>query len=108
MTMTMTTGSTEWKNDYGNNLDVERLREIFAPPDRFRVSEFKYPAATVTSGAMLPGKCFGFLGSVVFEFGENAVRVDADKCVVLPGGSYHLRVDDASDARIVIVWEIPT
>lgn len=106
--MAMTTSITDWKNDYGDSLNVERLREIFAPPDRFRVSEFKYPAATVTSGAMLPGKCFCFIGSVVFEFGENSVRVDANKYAVLPGGSYRLQVDETSDAKVVIVWEIPT
>jgi hypothetical protein len=104
----MTKGVENWRDDYGDDLDVERLREIFAPPDRFRVSEFKYPAATVTSGAMLPGKCFGFFGSVTFWFGDNSIRVDEGKFVVLPGGSYRLQVDGEVDARVVIVWEIPT
>lgn len=106
--MTMATGVSDWKCDYGDNLDVARLKELFSPPERFRVSEFKYPAATVTSGAMLPGKCFAFMGSVIFDFGPNSIRVDAGKYAVLPGGSYQLRVDKEEDARIAMVWEIPT
>lgn len=104
----MTSVVSDWKCDFGDNLDVARLKELFTPPERFRVSEFKYPAATTTSGAMLPGKCFAFMGSVVFDFGANSIRVDADKYAVLPGGSYQLRVDEGGDARIVLVWEIPT
>jgi len=103
----MTTGVSDWKRDYGDNLNVARLKELFAPPERFRVSEFKYPAGTTTSGSMLPGICFAFMGSVIFDFGLNSIRVDVGRYAVLPGGSYHLRVDEGEDARVVIVWEIP-
>jgi hypothetical protein len=97
-----------WKNEYGEDLNVERLRDIFSPPDRYRVSEFMYPAATVTSGAMLGGKCFAFSGSVTFEYGDNRIQIDAGNCAQLPMGSYLLRTEDKGDTKIVIVWEIPT
>ena len=98
----------DWKRDYAEDLDVHQLRGMFLPSERYRVSEFKYSAGTVIGGAMLPGKCFCFLGSVTFEFGEKPFRIDAGKWIQLPGGSYRLRVDESSDSRIILVWEIPS
>jgi mannose-6-phosphate isomerase-like protein (cupin superfamily) len=104
----MNTMVAEWRHDYGQGLDLSRLRERYSPPDRFRVSEYVYPTGTETTSSMLAGKCFVLAGTLVFEFPTFEVTVRQGEFADLPQGTHQLRVVGEQDAKLIFVWEIPT
>ncbi len=87
-------------------LTPNRLRERFPLMDRFRVSEFNYPAGTVFNGSMIAGKCFVFAGAVTYHYDGFDVYLTEGEWAELPAGNYQLTVGRACDANLVCVWEI--
>lgn len=99
---------SSWKDDYGDSLDVEVLRAKFSPPQKFRVSEFKYPAGENYGGSMLSGKCFVLKGNVTYHYDECDIHLVEGEVGQLPQGSYNANVGEDSELEFVVVWEIPT
>ncbi|MEM9360740.1 MAG: hypothetical protein AAGB04_31585, partial [Pseudomonadota bacterium] len=79
---------SSWKDDYGDSLNVELLRAKFAPPQKFRVSEFKYAAGVKYNGSMLPGKCFVLKGNVTYQYDNYEIHLAEGEVGQLPQGSY--------------------
>lgn len=98
---------SSWKDDYGETIDVDTLRTKFSPPEKFRVSEFKYPAGGNYGGSMLSGKCFVLKGDVTYHYDGYDVHLVEGEVGQLPQGSYTADVGEKSDLEFVVVWEIP-
>ena len=98
----------KWSDDYDSSLSVDNLRETFSPADRYRVSEFSYPAGTKLNGSMIAGKCFVLSGSVSYHYDDDEANLATGEWSELPAGSYELTIKDDCDAKLVLVWEIPT
>jgi|GEM_PF-4696437 len=97
-----------WKEKYGENLDVTTLRAAFLPANRYRISEFTYPAGTTINGSMLAGICFTLAGSVYYRYDDSRVRLQAGEWAELPAGSYELEVEGCGEAKLILVWKILT
>ena len=46
-----------WTATHNTELDEASVRSAFQPAEKYRISRFRYPAGTVTSGAMIEGTC---------------------------------------------------
>ncbi len=97
---------SNWRIDYGNDLSIETLRASYSPPNKFRVSRFRYPAGTTINGSMRAGKCFALSGSFTYIYDNCKVTLNSGEWTALPAGRYRLSVAEDCDAELVLVWEI--
>ena len=97
-----------WRSEYGSALDLDVLKARYSPPERFRVTEYCYPAGESITASMRAGKCFVVGGACVYKrIGYEELELSDGDFVELPEGTYQLTVADDGDVRILFVWELP-
>ena len=102
----MNTQIADWRVDFGDNLNVDRLKEIFTTSDHFRVEGSQHPSGARRIGAMMRAKCFVFEGSITFEYVDKSIQILANQYASLPAGSYRFSVDSLCLARFALVWKL--
>ena len=96
----------KWAIDFGFDLNTKKLREIYSPPTRYRISEEIFPINEVVNGTMRPGKCFVISGECIHEFTDQTITLKKGDYVDLPGGDYRLTISNKKETKFVYVWEI--
>jgi hypothetical protein len=99
---------SSWKDCYGEAIDIATLRTKFSPPEKFRVSEYKYLAGESCGGSMLAGKCFVLQGDVTYHYDDCDLHLLEGEVAELPRGSFTLTAGTESDVELILVWEIPS
>jgi hypothetical protein len=98
---------SDWRIDYGEELNLDVLRRIFSPPTRFRVTDHRWPARCEIRRAMRAGKCFMVSGKCKFIFNSKELILNCGEWAELPAGEHTLVNLTDCDAETVHVWEIP-
>lgn len=98
---------SDWRIDYGEELDLLTLKKIFSPPTRFRVSDYRWPPHCEVGRSMRAGKCFVFSGTCKFIFTNSELTLDSGEWAELPTGQHTMVNVSDCEAETVFVLEIP-
>lgn len=98
---------SSWKDCYGETIDIATLQTKFSPPEKYRVSEYKYLAGENCGGSMLAGKCFVLQGEVTYHYDHYDIHLFEGEVAELPQGRFTLTAGQESAVELILVWEIP-
>ena len=91
-------------------LNTEVLSEVAVrsrlPPEKYRVSAYRYPPQAKFSGVMRRGTCHVVAGVCRYIF-ESEVMLQAGDVAELPEGHYSLEVLGEDEVVIILCWELP-
>ena len=94
-----------WNASNDEALSEDAVRSRF-PPEKYRVSAYRYPALTKFNGAMRRGTCH-VLGGTCRYFFDREVTLSAGDVAELPEGTYSMEVVGDDELVIVLCWELP-
>jgi len=90
--------------------NTEALSEVAVrsrfPPEKYRVSAYRYPPEAKFGGVMRRGTCHVVAGACRYIF-EIDVRLQAGDVAELPEGHYSLEVLGQDEVVIILSWELP-
>jgi hypothetical protein len=73
-----------------------------------RVSKYTYPADDEVEGTSKPCRGYVLAGRIVLRSNHGVASFETGNVFEFAGGDYVLKVDNASDATVIWVWELPT
>jgi hypothetical protein len=88
-------------------LSVESIEALHQPPEHFRISQRRYPAAKTFQGAAQAGRHYVLSGGCSFTVGDQTWELRAGDIADIPEGRYEFRVLGDGPAELVSVWELP-
>jgi hypothetical protein len=96
----------KWQDVGSRELSVENIRQLFQPPEDYRISPEKYLPGTEFGGFTRAGRCFIVEGSVRFVFGTDDVTLVAGDVLDFPSGKFSIAVVGTDKLVFVKVWNL--
>lgn len=97
----------QWNENESGQLSLKKIREIFQPSDRYRISQSDYPAGAEFDQSIREGICYVLSGAVTFYLCQQEVELHSMQFVALPEGTHTVQVGSDAPVSMVFVWELP-
>jgi hypothetical protein len=90
-------------------MTLGKIRELFRPAGRFRVSSYEYPAGAEFGEASRQGLCYVLRGRITYRFEGISfdISLSEGEFANLPEGSRLVIVGKNEAVSLVMVWELP-
>lgn len=98
---------SDWDEAKDGPLTIEAVRRLFTPPERYRISEYRYPQGTKFNGNMRPGIVYTLEGECEYRFPSAAVHLRCGQYAKLPGGDYEVEALGSGELVVVLAWQVP-
>lgn len=96
-----------WDATHLGPLNLEAVRALHRPRNRFRISSNRYTAGAEFTGLGRAGRLYVLAGACAVSVGESACELSAGDFVDLPQGQHTFRTVGDTAVEIVNVWELP-
>ena len=98
---------SRWSERSSQPLTEARVRELYVPAWKYRVSAYRYPAGERVPGSMRACTCYVLAGACRYTSKAGEVDLRAGDVARLPEGGFTLEAGPDEELHIIKAWELP-